>query len=211
MREVYVFRMRTSCPECGEPVGIDGPSLEIECHACRSTLAMTAGDWHKVFDRRNFVQPQLSEGETCAWSLRSAELDVTIRFGPQSPLCASCGARMDLSMCAPEMDGKLFCVKCGAPMSTFPAPEWLRAEDRKIRQVFGVTPKAAGTAQVEVRDAAKPVSLSCPDCGGHLKISGDSARVVTCTYCKADLFVPDALWRAVHPVKKRGAWYVGFG
>jgi hypothetical protein len=211
MRELYVYRMRTTCPECGEPVPIDGPALEITCHGCRSKLALVAADWHRLLDKRNFVEPQLSEGETRAWSLRSNELDVTMRFGPQHPTCGTCGARMDLSTCTPGMDGSLFCVKCGAPMTTAPAPPWLRAVEPKALQLLGLHPgPLSARAPVVARDATKPVSFTCPDCGGHLKITFDTQRIVSCTYCRADLYIPDALWRAMHPVVMRSPWYVGF-
>jgi len=189
---------------------MDRPSLELECMACHAKLELTPIDWQRLFDKRNFVKPELSEGETRAWSLRSSELDVTMRFGPQPPLCAACGARMDLSTCKPEMEGNIFCGKCGAPMGTFPAPEWLRAVDKTVRQIFGA-PRAPAGQRIATADAAKPVSFSCPDCGGHLKITAESPRVVACSYCAADLFVPDALWRAIHPLKKRSPWYVAFG
>lgn len=56
----------------------------------------------------------------------------------------------------------------------------------------------------------KPVLFSCPRCGAGLDIAAESPRILTCKYCDSDLYLPDALWHALHPVKRRAPFWVGF-
>ena len=58
--------------------------------------------------------------------------------------------------------------------------------------------------------AARPISFACPDCGAGLKIDHAAPRVLACAYCAADLYLPDALWRTLHPARPRRPFWVTF-
>jgi hypothetical protein len=143
--------------------------------------------------------------------MSNGELKFLIKWGPSRPLCAGCGAPLDLTSAAPGTDGVVPC-RCGASTTTFPPPPWLTAVEPDALQLFGAVKEGApaGSESVGLREERSPISFTCPDCGANLKIGPESPRVVDCQYCKADLYLPDPLWRALHPVKKRVPWFVAY-
>jgi hypothetical protein len=39
-----------------------------------------------------------------------------------------------------------------------------------------------------------------------LTITADAERTTTCRYCEASVFIPDELWRRLHPAKTMRTW-----
>ena len=60
-------------------------------------------------------------------------------------------------------------------------------------------------------EALRPVMMSCLHCGGALEITSETSRIVACQYCDTDHYLPDELWRRLHPLKKRTPWYLFCG
>lgn len=73
------------------------------------------------------------------------------------------------------------------------APQLFAAESEATEQL--------GSLASAVADGARAVLFSCAQCGAHLKVTADSTRILTCSYCDTDLFLPDALWRAAPGAK----------
>jgi predicted RNA-binding Zn-ribbon protein involved in translation (DUF1610 family) len=216
----FVFKIRTSCTECGEGIVLDGPRIEVKCDACDSLLSVPADHWRNMFSLRSDVDEfGLTEGKTRGSALTSGERRLLISWGPQRPLCIHCGALLDLSAAPPGTDGEVRCA-CGGTTPTFPPPPWLAESDPGVMQIFGAPPEGppgfASFSALAVQAAPRAqtglslVSFACPDCGANLKVTPDSPRVLRCSYCKADSFLPDALWHALHPVRKRTPFYVAF-
>jgi hypothetical protein len=206
----FVFKVRTSCLECGSAVVFDGPTLVTPCRECQSPVEVDAKRWKSFLDLRSNAAELhgLTEGQLKNSTI-VAGATFSIGWGPQRPIC-SCGAPLDLSKTPPGTDGAIRCA-CGASTTTFPPPAWLLAVEPDALQVFGAArPFQPGGASVDAAAERRPVSFACPDCGGNLKITTESPRVLACGFCKADLFLPDPLWRALHPVKKRTPWVVAF-
>jgi hypothetical protein len=212
MASFFVFKIRTSCTECGEAMVLEGPQPEAACEGCQSILTVSGKDWKSLFSfRENAEEFGLTEGKTRGSSLSQGERKFLVSWGPQRPVCVGCGAWLDLTRAAPGTDGEVPCA-CGRTTTTFPPPEWLAKDDPSILQLFGApraAPSGSGSAQV-VESALRLVSFACPDCGANLKVTPESARVLRCSYCQADSFLPDPLWRALHPVKKRTPFFVAF-
>jgi len=209
----FVFKVRTTCLECGGPVVFDGPTLTTACRECQSPVEVDAKQWKSILDlRMNAAEHHgLVEGRTRNSTIVSGAT-FSIGWGPQRPLC-SCGALLDLNAAPPGTDGAIRCTACGASTTTFPPPAWLLAIEPNALQLFGAArPHAAapGSKAVDPTAERRPVSFACPDCGANLKITTDSPRVLECSFCKSDLFLPDPLWRALHPVKKRSPWVLAF-
>jgi hypothetical protein len=207
----FVFKIRTSCSECGEGMALDGPALEATCAACESVLKVPADYWRNMFSFRSAVDEfSLTEGKTRGSSLSSGEQKFLVSWGPQRPQCVHCGALLDLAMAPPGTDGEIPCP-CGKTTPTCPPPPWLAQGDPSVMQIFGAPRGApAGAPPVHPPTGLTLVSFACPDCGANLKVTPDSARVLRCTYCQSDSFLPDPLWRALHPVKKRAPFFVAF-
>ncbi|MES0489704.1 MAG: hypothetical protein ABUK01_06925 [Leptospirales bacterium] len=59
--------------------------------------------------------------------------------------------------------------------------------------------------------AEKPTSLimfTCLQCGGALKITEATPRILSCEYCSTDQYMPDTLWKTLHPIPKKRAWFI---
>jgi hypothetical protein len=106
----------------------------------------------------------------------------------------------------------------GAPpptvVASFAAPTWLRDLVANAREVFVTDPAAApgapSAAAVVPAVAARPVVMTCPQCGAALHVTAESQRTTTCQFCPVDVFLPDELWRRLHPVKVVRPWWVRF-
>ena len=55
--------------------------------------------------------------------------------------------------------------------------------------------------------AGRAMMFSCLSCGAGLKADGTD-RVVACRYCNTDNFLPEELWRRLHPVPKPKIFYM---
>jgi hypothetical protein len=131
------------------------------------------------------------------------------------PACGACGTLVALETLPLGMDGKASCGRCSAEVTTYPAPSWLGEELPSLRQIYGAEREvtsahgmpAPRTSAARGDDA---VILSCPNCGGSLRVTGETQRTTPCTYCQTNVFLPDDLWRRLHPVKTVRAWSIAF-
>lgn len=102
------------------------------------------------------------------------------------------------------------CPGCGTGCPTYPAPPWLKAELPTALQVFGGDPKTANNQAGLQMDLAvespQPVVMSCPSCNGGLTIGADNERTTPCPYCQASVFLPDELWKRLHPAQTMTRW-----
>ena len=214
MTSFFVFKIRTSCAECGEGIVLDGPRLEARCEACGSVAGVGPDYWRNMLSLRASADEfHLTEGKTRGSSLVAGEQKFLISWGPQRPLCTGCSAPLDLTHAPPGTTGSISCP-CGATTPTCPPPPWLAQAEPAVMQTFGVQPEQpAGSAPVAASQALAGlglVSFACPDCGANLKVSPESPRVLRCHYCQCDSYLPDPLWRALHPAKKRTPFYIAF-
>ena len=207
--KVFLFKVRTACPECGESLILDGPIRAIRCNACQSSLQIGPKEWKRILDARSMDDVKRRVGSVVLGF--ASEYTFHARVGPEQPKCTACGKQIDITGVAPGTDGQIACA-CGQTMTTHPAPDWLREIEPKAAQLFGAVREERNQDEspVVTPQANRPVSFGCPDCGANLKITVETPRILECHYCKADLFLPDPLWRALHPVRKRTAWYVAF-
>ena len=86
-------------------------------------------------------------------------------------------------------------------------PDWLVVPS--LRRLFGAQQEAPEPSVV-VDDSARPVVMSCPKCSATLDLDEKSKRLTTCGDCGTDVYLPDDLWRRLHPVKQAERWYVEY-
>jgi hypothetical protein len=70
--------------------------------------------------------------------------------------------------------------------------------------------RSFGAAPISAAPAAKPVFVGYPRCGANLDISPRTPRILTCSDGQSDLYLPDPVWHALHPVTKRAPFWVAF-
>ena len=203
--DFFLFKLRSNCSECGESLILDGPVQKTHCIACDSTLEIPASNWKRLFEA--CAGDKLRQGKTESTVLGLAgPFPFFFVWGPVAPTCSACDKELPTGDLAPGTDGEIAC-SCGHATPTFAPPSWLRPHAPRVVQLVNAT-REGQLSKIEVTREDRPVTFGCPDCGAHLKITMESPRILGCQYCKADLFLPDQLWRALHPVRKRAAWYV---
>jgi len=133
-----------------------------------------------------------------------------VRLPPPDPACPKCETGWDIASVRNGTDGLLTCAKCGHTTPVFPAPPWLVGVVPQTRQVFFAERDGAPSAPGAEAGEARPVALSCPQCGGGLLVTGDSERMMPCKYCGVDVYLPDAVWLKLHPAKVAKYWMIRF-
>jgi len=58
------------------------------------------------------------------------------------------------------------------------------------------------------QEKTKMIMFACLQCGSPLKISEITPRILKCEYCDTDQYIPDALWRNIHPIPKKRTWFI---
>lgn len=211
MATFFGYRVLVPCTECGEAIALDGPSRTVQCDACRSQFELPASMWKGALAFRQYVDEfGLTEGRTRGSSLQDGELRMFVRWGPARPACRGCERPLELAHVHPGHDVDVPCA-CGHATSTFPAPSWLTEVEPAALQLFGAPPAHRPAVPLQVDAAAtRPVQFACTVCGAGLGITVETPRVLGCQFCSSDLYLPDVLWRALHPVKKRLPFWVAF-
>lgn len=188
------------CSKCGSPLQVPGPHKELLCDHCLRTNNAKASYWDIITDALEYASE--SPGQPSGYT-RNFRTDIDCRI--TAPKCGSCNAALPAANVPTGTEGASFCPSCGDDIKTYPAPQWLREVCPSVVQVFGTDP--AGDLAPSAKDV-KPITFLCPDCGGNLKITAKHERVITCDYCDNDCYLPDGLWRRLHPVRTRTWWYV---
>jgi hypothetical protein len=208
---ICVYKLRMECEECGGAVFLNGPTREVECRACLTRLKLDGDDWKSLLESGDEDYDALGERQYLTGNILGAGRKYVYYIKPEQPRCPSCRETLDLSDLDPLNDDAVECAACGHRAPTFPTPDWLRAELPRARQVFCA--KGEGESDDDDADPAalRPILMSCLHCGGKLEITSETERIVACEFCDTDHYVPDDVWRRMHPMKKRTPWYVYFG
>lgn len=208
--------MSIVCDHCALAVPVNGPTQLAHCPHCSKempvahlceVLAFAAGS----------VKMGTPDGWRCSYS----------RFDEASAECAGCGERASVAPYLAKGDSvgledldvvdldagdsatTIPCARCGAGMPAFPAPDWLKEHLPTALRVFGGDAEVARAEGINLamnEAASKPIAMPCPSCGGGLTIKHDTDRTITCEFCSTSVFIPDALWKRLHPIKTMLQW-----
>ena len=204
------FEIRTSCNNCGQPVPINGPLLSITCSSCFETLSISADTLAGFCNDFEEEFLGFEKGEGSGGTQMGGGGTFEFSYWRLEPRCSSC--KTPLPKPDTDVDETIACTECGASHEVYPAPDWLRDLVPSAVQCYSVEREhpEEGRAVKPVDDAAKPVVMGCPQCGGTLSITAQSERILTCDYCKVEVYVPDAIWTRLHPVRSTEEWFLVF-
>lgn len=197
----FSFRFSMVCPDCGQPLQVNGPAQQIRCASCGSVHSLDTV-WSKVVDAARKTGCEASIG---------APLALSFVCKNARPLCPGCHADLDADKVATGSETILACGKCGMTSSTFPAPDWLtrfRNKDRSPVQIF--CGERADAMNVQLPVSSQPVAVRCVSCGASLTIEAETSRNAVCGHCGTAQYLPDGLWQTLHPVRKAVTWYIRF-
>ncbi len=190
-------RIHIGCARCAAPIPVNGPCRSVHCDQCMSDMPIDLSCELEL----------ASEGMQRVGSLFQRG-----QFKDPVPDCISCGENVPIEAYWNHVGATttIPCPSCGAGLPTYPAPEWLRNALPTALQVFGGDPQLAAAEaglQVEIdQTKPEPIVMACPKCGGGLSLTCEAERTTTCEFCSASVFLPDELWRRLHPVKMARAW-----
>jgi hypothetical protein len=209
------FTLRTDCKHCGQPIPVNGPVQRVHCAHCQRDVDLPDAIWPHLLGHFDEVHDTLADGAGDAKSRDVLGFPVHYEYARTLPRCEKCSAPFPAERLEPGTSRDFWCVSCGDPASAYPAPEWLRGVVPNATEIYstepGAGPAAARGVVAEAReDAPKPVVMTCPQCGGALKITAETERTTTCHFCRTDVYLPDDLWRRLHPAKVVRAFYVRF-
>jgi len=194
--------LRTTCPKCGNPVPVNALVPEVHCPTCEHAFPFTADAWHQAFS----AFAPVAVGDTDGGPL-TLENGATLTRAASAPRCGDCDA--DLPVTSELLAGKPTLIRCacGASASVRELPrDLLPGAESYFTHLIGEDPAQLGIVSGAAPDAAEPVIFPCPHCGGSLPVDG-TERVVKCSYCETSAYLPDDLWRRLHPVKTIERWY----
>jgi hypothetical protein len=207
--------MRVDCPHCGQPVPLNAPAEGAHCAACSNDFALPTAIFGQILLRFDNHYPSVADPFVQGTDATIEEIRVHAQNHPSPPACEKCGKPLVLTA-LPGGETTIFrCVACGDPAACFVAPPWLRALVPTATHVIVSDSTAAPPATDsppahEARTTGRAVLMPCPGCGASLHLTSETTRTLTCEYCKNDVYLPDDLWRRLHPVRTMASWFVRF-
>lgn len=197
-------RILDKCPHCGAGLPMNGLLMTVHCGNCQKDTNLRPEYWKSVLEDPDNDHAQGGGSHTL-------NFETSVTWRAEAPRCAKCNGALPVDRVEVGTDGSIECPVCQHANTTYPAPVAVSDLLPSIRQVYcGEREGGDGGQAVVERDAEKPVILSCPQCKGSLKITARSDRMVPCEYCGADVYLPDDLWKRLHPVKTASDWYVRY-
>ncbi|MFO7627433.1 MAG: hypothetical protein R6V62_09265 [Candidatus Fermentibacteraceae bacterium] len=206
------IEISTTCDSCGQPFPLNGPYTVFTCLACLEEKKVPPDTVGGLINDFEDEYEGLLDGQGSGGTLMSGSGTYKYGLWRLPPRCPKCKKVLPL----PGSSGPalIACTKCGESYHYFPAPDWLMRAVPSA--VFCITaqppPDDGGREPLVVNDAsATPVVMSCPKCAGALSVTTGNERVMKCAYCGSEVYVPDAVWTRLHPVRKTLEWFVGLG
>ncbi len=205
---------RTECNHCGAPLPLNAPAREVTCAQCMGTVAVSPKIWGMLLVDLDEQYETLGEGQGRTVNALLDGRKVVYDIKREMPRCEKCSAPFQVAMWQVGTSRNIACTQCGDPASTEPAPPWLGQVAPNARQLYLVDPdpRLAASSPVPLSPAAapRPVALACPSCGAGLEFTADHPRITPCRFCGVDVYLPDQVWRRLHPVKVVTPFYVRF-
>jgi hypothetical protein len=126
------------CPRCRATLPLAGPVLHARCHRCSEQIAIPQLLWLQTLSELDEQSYDAGTTRTSAGSCRRDHDGVllALEWARGEPACRRCGGVVP--QIEPGASGETQCPACQAPLSTFPAPPWVRTEIPTALQVYGV-------------------------------------------------------------------------
>ncbi len=197
--KLFTFTLKFDCDKCGEMIAVNGPARTSTCSSCQKQQALTPSRW----------------GETICTSRRGySTMDDVYRckgYETREPRCPKCDKHFPFDETVVGQDTQIHCPHCGLAITTFPAPDWLKQELPAVVQLVGADregPESGGVSLDTNEQASRPVMLNCPNCAAPLRITAEAERTIICEHCGVDVYLPDGVWKRLHPVHTVHPWSI---
>lgn len=204
MPDIFSFRVELSmqCPRCDHPVPVDGPLTRATCPYCHSGMSIDRSYWKETLSDgiSEMSSTPLGQG---SGSTFFGNHNGSITLGRLDPYCNQC--KTDFSDPWNLSPGEYECTECGRVWPVALPPEWLKEAVPGITLLINAMLDREG--DFNPNRSAEPVALTCPSCSGNLSVDGTS-RLVRCSYCDRQLYLPDHVWARMHGGRRKRRWFV---
>ncbi|MGM0597494.1 MAG: hypothetical protein ACQES9_10690 [Myxococcota bacterium] len=198
------LRILTECSYCGSPLVLNGPQKKVICNSCNKQIHFSEDVWNGIFTYFDQNIHTMMPGEQDSLTMLQDGYTFKISYSLTPPKCQKCQTQLPVDSSL-DFSSSLRCPSCANEHRVISAPNWLQDHD-KIKLIGS---DIATTSQSpEILSSSSPISMNCPNCSGALKISTEQERVTNCQYCDSEFFIPDPVWKKLHPVKVAKNWYV---
>ena len=200
------IELRVECPRCASPVFVPALVSRATCTSCQTVVDLRVA---LAFATENSFWEEIVRYGQHDLSTQDGRLRGTGQV--TAPVCGSCSAALQLPVGAGLEQTTLVCGSCDAPALIRVPPRRDVRAPHFVSHLLGEDPDAVPAEQkgeaLQSRPAAAPVRFPCPSCDASLEVDG-TARTVECTYCHQSAYLPDDLWRRLHPVSTKRRWYL---
>lgn len=199
------FQPKLTCTSCGNPVIINGPVQKVDCAICGESFELHPDVWFTIIKSldEDYHEKKWKEGYTSLFNTKGLSFESgSWRLKPHCPKCIT---ELPEEKIKSGTDGKLTCGECGNEIDTFPAPAWLKAAYPAAAQIVGGEREGQ---QGKIDSAEESLPMTCPQCGGEQTITQHDDQVLTCRFCNVQVYIPDASWRKLHPVRIFREWFI---
>ena len=215
MLKCYNFEIQVTCPGCNTSHPVSSLLANEICGNCGKELIMN-NIIQQAFDFGEVNRVKLMNG-FLAGNINPRKLssdisnisEIKMNCNSHSANCEECKTLLDESDILNSIANKkpIYCKKCNHPMPVRPA-------DDEIKQFH---PKAIGVVNDSrgfdvnpdtIENKSQTIVFSCMTCGAGLKLDKHSERLMKCTYCDNENYLPDAIWNRLHPYKEPERLYL---
>jgi len=216
------IQLYMECPHCAQPVMLNGPIQNLSCSYCLNDIHLSPGIWANLLvDIEDLFESTVEVNQTyLSDSVGHEGYDFDLTVSREGPVCTECGKPLPEGPPGPGEDHPrqrtvITCPSCQTEISESPIPNWLSDLVSSATILIGAELAPAvpdSTVKYRPVDDAeqKPVIMACPQCGAGLSCTIASERIFRCDHCGADVYLPDAVWARLHPVKTMTRWYVRY-
>ncbi len=205
------FEILTKCSSCGQPAPLNGPFEKITCSGCFKPVRIPLDTLAGFFNDFDEEHQGYDKGEGSGGTMFGGGGSLEYSYWNLEPRCAKCKAKLpEFSL---KTDKTHACSKCNTPFYVYPASERFKNIAPSVKQFISSEKEEKSSADNDLKPDEKessPIVMSCPKCGGTLSVTEMSERIMKCEYCAVDVYIPDAVWQRMHPVKGTAEWFVRF-
>ena len=205
------IKVSITCPDCESSVPLNALIPSIECSSCGAAIDLSMDVWKTVLDDAIEEAPFTEEGMGSSMSVFGNYKYSMVRGRLQPRYQGTKDEIEDDVIFAGLKKSYVTHPETGEKTSVRELPPMYSSEFAGVVALVGeessLIPGENKENAIEVTDSSQPVAFACPQCGGNLVVSGEQ-RLETCKYCETRVYLPDDLWRILHPIKTKRTWFL---